>query len=202
VPQVGLAFVQAAPPLALSLAAGPVAATAYNLYQRLFSPVTQGQIMYLTPLWPAVTEAHVRGEAAWVRRAFGQSLLVAFACILALAGLTWQSGPLLGWWVGAAAAPAVGPLAWLTCGWFTAQVAWQPLMYLLVGLGRLSALAAWSLTGVALCLAGMLGALAWHTGATGVLAGATLGLALGGLPGLALAATHALHSPSTPRSSP
>ena len=36
-------------------------------------------------------EAHVRGEAAWVRRSFGQSLFVAFVCILALAGLTWQA---------------------------------------------------------------------------------------------------------------
>lgn len=191
VPQLGLAFVQAAPPLALTLAAGPVAATAFNLLQRLFSPVTQGQIMYLTPLWPAMTEAHVRGDAAWVRRAFLQSLLVTLACIAGLMLLTWQSGRLLQWWVGDAARPAMGPLAWLTCGWFAAQVAWQPLMYLLVGLGRLSLLAVWSVVGLGLSAAGMFTAVALHAGAAGVIGAALGGLAIGGLPGLFLAALRA-----------
>ena len=192
VPQVGLAFVQAAPPLALSLAAGPLAATAFNLLQRLFSPVTQGQLMYLTPLWPAVTEAHVRGDATWIRRALRQSLLVAAGCVAVLGILTWQSDRLLHWWVGAAVAPIAPPLAWLTCGWFVAQVLWQPFMYLLVALGRLRVLAAWSIVGVGLCVAGIAIALAIHAGATGVIAAATLGLALGGLPGLAAATRRAL----------
>jgi len=192
VPQVGLAFVQVAPPLALSFAAGPVAATAFNLLQRLYSPVTQGQIMHLTPLWPAITEAHVRGDAAWVRRAFGQSLLVALGCGLALVFLTAQSGPLLHWWLGAAAVPATGPLAWLICGWFVTQVAWQPLMYLLVGVERLSVLAVCGMAGSGLSLAGMLGAVIWHGGATGVLIGAVIGLAFGGLPGLTVATLRTL----------
>jgi O-antigen/teichoic acid export membrane protein len=196
VPQAGLAFVQAAPPLALSLAAGPVAATAFNLLQRLYSPVTQGQIMFLTPLWPAVTEAHVRGDAAWVHRAFRQSLLVALGAALALVGLTWQSAPLLHWWVGAAAVPAAGLLAWLTCGWFVAQIAWQPLMYLLVGIGRLKNLAVWSVVGLGLSLGGMAAAVAWQGGETGVLAAALAGLAVGGLPGLAWACRRALQGKS------
>jgi len=202
VPQLGLAFVQAAPPLALTFAAGPVAATAFNLLQRLFSPVTQGQIMYLTPLWPAMTEAHVRGDATWVRRAFLQSLLVSLACIVGLMFLTWQSGRLLQWWVGDAALPAIGPLAWLTCGWFAAQVAWQPLMYLLVGLGRLYLLATWSVMGLGLSLAGMLTAVALHQGAAGVIGGALIGLAVGGLPGLFLAALRALSPARTRDRSP
>lgn len=192
VPQLGLAFVQAAPPLALSLAAGPVAATAFNLLQRLFSPVTQGQIMYLTPLWPAMTEAHVRGDSTWVRRAFQQSLLVSLLCILALGLLTGQSGRLLQWWVGDASLPAIGPLAWLTCGWFAAQILWQPMMYLLVALGRLPLLAGWSVAGLGLSLAGMAGAVAYHGGAEGVIGGGLIGLALGGLPGLLFAALRVL----------
>lgn len=196
VPQVGLAFVQAAPPLALSLAAGPVAATAYNLLQRLYSPVTQGQQMFLAPLWPAVTEAHVSGDHAWVRRAFNSSLVVALICSLGLIILTWQSASLLHWWLGELAVPATGFLAWLTCGWFVAQVAWQPLMYLLVGVDRLAVLAKWSLAGLGLSLAGMALAIASHSGAQGVLIGAVLGLVLGGLPGLAVAARRALREAS------
>ncbi len=201
-PQIGVAFVQAAPPLALSLAAGPMAATAFNLLQRLYSPVTQGQILYLTPLWPAVTEAHVRGDTAWVHRAFRQSLLVAAGCALALGFLTWQSDRLLHWWVGGTASPAGGLMGWLTCAWFVIQVAWQPLMYLLVGVGRLSVLAVWGVLGPGLSLAGMLVGVACHGGTAGVLAGAVIGLALGGLPGLAFATARALRGlPSrSPRS--
>lgn len=198
VPQVGLAFVQAAPPLALSLAAGPLAATAFNLLQRLFSPVTQGQLMFLTPLWPAVTEAHVRGDTVWVHRALRQSLLVALGCLVALVLLTWQSGVLLRWWVGDSTTPPTSSLAWLTCGWFAAQVVWQPFMYLLVAVGRLRVLAAWSLVGVVLCLTGIVSSLAFHTGASGVLAAAVVGLAMGGLPGLATATRNALPSPIVP----
>ncbi len=202
VPQVGLAFVQTAPPLALSLAAGPVAATGFNLLQRLYSPVTQGQIMFLTPLLPAVTEAHVRGDSSWVRRAFGQSWLVTFAALFALAFLTWQSGPLLRWWLGPSAAPTTGLLAWLTCAWFAAQMAWQPLMYLLVGVSQLSVLAWWSVVGLGLSLVGMALAVFTHAGATGVLLGAVIGLALGGLPGLALAAVRAVAAPIPQNPSP
>ena len=192
VPQLGLALVQAAPPFVLSLAAGPIAATAFNLLQRLFSPVTQGQILFLNPLWPAVTEAHVRGESAWVHRAFRQSLLVALGCMLALGVLTQFSGPLLHAWIGGAAVLAPAPLAWLTCAWFVTQVAWQPLMYLLVGVGELSALAVWGLVGPGLSLVAMAVAVARHGSATAVLAGAVIGLALGGLPGLAFATARAL----------
>ena len=200
VPQAGLAFVQAAPPLALAFAAGPVAATAFNLLQRLYSPVTQGQTLFLTPLWPAVTEAHVRGDTAWVRRAFHQSLLVAAGCAAAVGLLTWQSDRLLHWWVGATATTAGGAFAWLTCGWFVIQIAWQPLMYLLVGVGRLPTLAVWGLVGPGLSLAGMLIGVACHGGSLGVLAGAGIGLAVGGLPGLATATARALHDlPGRPR---
>jgi O-antigen/teichoic acid export membrane protein len=198
VPQLGLALVQAAPPLVLSLAAGPVTATAFNLLQRLFSPVTQGQILALNPLWPAVTEAHVRGESAWVHRAFRQSLLVAGGCILALAALTQFSGPLLHAWIGEAAVLAPAPLAWLTFAWFVTQVAWQPLMYLLVGVSQLSALAVWGLVGPGLSLLGMIAALICHGGAITVLASAVIGLALGGLPGLAFATARALRGSRAP----
>jgi O-antigen/teichoic acid export membrane protein len=191
-PQLGLAFVQAAPPAALSFAAGPAAATAFNLLQRLFSPVTQGQIMVLTPLWPAMTEAHARGERTWIRSAFARSVLVAAGCIVAIVLVTWQSDRLLHWWVGLGAAGPVGSLAWLTCAWFSVQVAWQPLMYLLVGIGRLGPLALWGVVGPVLSLAGMLAAVAFHQGASGVLAGAVVGLALGGLPGLTWSAVRAL----------
>ena len=194
VPQLGLALVQAAPPFVLSLAAGPIAATAFNLLQRLFSPVTQGQILFLNPLWPAVTEAHIRGESAWVHRAFRQSLLVAAGCVVALALLTQFAGPLLHAWIGDAAVLAPAPLAWLTCAWFVTQVAWQPLMYLLVGVGRFSVLAVWGVIGPGLSLLAMTAALVWHGGAIAVLAGAVTGLAVGGLPGLAFATARALRS--------
>ncbi len=201
-PQIGLALIQAAPPVALSFAAGPAAATAFNLLQRLFSPVTQGQIMVLTPLWPAFTEAHARGEIDWIRAAFKRSVLVATACMVALVLITWQSNLLLHWWVGPGATSLTGPLAWVTCGWFVVQVAWQPLMYLLVGLGRFGPLAIWGTAGPALGLAGMATAIAANLGAAGVMAGAAAGLALGGLTGLTRAAVRALWDSASKGSAP
>ena len=184
VPQAGLAFLQAVPLLALSVAAGPAAVTSFNLLQRLYSPLTQGQILHLTPLWPAMTEAQARGDRDWVRRAFGETLLVALGCGLGLAVVTAQSETLLRWWVGGAAAAPAATVAWLTCAWFVLQVAWQPSMYLLVGVGRLATLAWWGGLGPGLSLLGMLAGVLLHGGAAGVLLGGIAGLAAGGLPGL------------------
>lgn len=191
VPQLALAVAQSAPPLALMLAAGPVASATFNVLQRLFSPFVQAQIIFLTPLWPAFTEAQVRGDAAWVRRAFNQSLLVTGCAIILVAGMTWQADTLLHWWLGAKA-PDSGPvLAWLVAAWTITLLAWQPPLYLLVGTGRPVTLMLWGTVGPALAIAGMFGLSSLGFGAIGTLGGATAGLFLG-WPGLMLAARRVL----------
>lgn len=191
-PQLGLALLQAAPPLALSLAAGPVAATGFNLLQRLTGPILQAQIIHLTPLWAACTEAHARGDGPWLRGALRRSLLVAVACATGLLTIALLARPLLGGWVGAEAArPALG-LVWPAAGWFLLQIAWQPPVYFLVGIGRLRALARWGVLGPAAALLVLFGAGPLVPDVGWLLGLATLALALLGLAGLAAATRSAV----------
>lgn len=191
-PQLGLALLQAAPPLALALASGPVAATGFNLLQRLTGPVLQAQIIHLTPLWAACTEAHARGDGPWLRGALRRSLLVALVCAVGVILLALLARPLLGLWVGTEAArPAFG-LVWAATGWFLLQIAWQPPVYFLVGIGRLRALALWGVLGPAAALLVLFGAGPFVPEASRLLGLATIALALLGLAGLATATRSAV----------
>lgn len=186
-PQLGLALLQAAPPLALSLAAGPVAATGFNLFQRLTSPILQGQLIHLTPLWAACTEAHARGDGPWLRGALRSSILVALVCAAGVLALAVLARPLLTLWVGAEAAMPALALAWPAAGWLLLQVAWQPPLYFLVGLGRLRALALWGVCGPAAALLVLFVGGRFVSDGGQLLGLATLALALLGLLGLVAA---------------
>lgn len=185
-PQLGLALLQAAPPLALSLAAGPVAAAGFNLIQRLTSPILQAQIIHLTPFWAACTEANASGDGPWLRRALRQSMLVATLCAVGVLTLAFFARPLLELWVGADAAQPAFALIWPATGWFLLQVAWQPPVYFLVGIGRLRTLARWSTCGPAAALLVLFGAGPFVSNAGWILGLATIALALLGLIGLAV----------------
>ncbi len=191
-PQFGFAVVQAVPPLALAAAAGPGAAGAFNLLQRLFSPVTQGQIFWLTPVSAAWTEATARGDGVWVRRAWMRAWLVTASCGGALALLAFFSRELLGVWVGRDAADTAAALAWPAGAWAGLLAIWQLFVYFLTGIGRLRELAAWGTIATAIAVAAMFAAGRFGWGATGVLAAGGAALALGGLPSLTTAATRAL----------
>ncbi len=186
--QLGLALTQAAPPLALTLAAGPAATTAFNLLQRLCSPLAQAQLILFTPLWPALAEAHARGDAAWIRRTGRRALLATAALALALPVVTAFSHPVIRWWVGPATILPAMSLAWLACAWAILQLAVLALMYFLVALGRLHAVAVHLGLGCALALAGLFGFA--DRGANSALLAGCLGLAAS-LPGLVLATRRA-----------
>ncbi len=144
-PQLGLALVQSAPALAISVAAGSAGVTGYNLLIRMFSPFQQGQVLLLNPVWPAYTEAHTRADHAWIARAFWRTV-AAFCCLaVGIAAVAWQSHALLRIWIGPSAV-LVGPsLTALITLWCLLQMAAQPLLYYLMGAGRLHQLA-WAAT--------------------------------------------------------
>ena len=144
-PQFGLAFVQSAPALAISLAAGSSAVTGYTLLVRLFGPFQQGQIILLNPVWPAYIEAHARGDHPWVRRAFWRTGASFVALSIGVGALAWQSPAILRLWIGPSAVAAASGLAALTAAWCILQMAVQPLIYYLIGVGRLHRLA-WAAT--------------------------------------------------------
>ncbi len=178
-PQFGLAFLQSAPALAISIAAGPVAVTAYNLLMRLFSPFLQGQLMQLTPVWPAYTEAAERRDHHWIERTYWRTIGTWAALSVALAVTAWQAPHLLALWVGPSGAAVPPGLAPVVAAWCVLQMAVQPFMYHLKGLGELRPLA-WGATpgflvsAIALFVASPRGSAAWVLGAGSAALGITL----------------------------
>jgi O-antigen/teichoic acid export membrane protein len=144
-PQFGLAIVQSAPPLAISLAAGSSAVTGYALLMRLFGPFQQGQIILLNPVWPAYIEAHAREDHPWVRRAFLRTAAAFAALSVGVAAVAWKSQEILRLWIGPSAVFTGHRLAALTATWCILQMAAQPLIFYLIGIGRLHRLA-WAAT--------------------------------------------------------
>jgi O-antigen/teichoic acid export membrane protein len=144
-PQFGLALVQSAPALAISFGVGSAAVTGYTLLARLFGPFQQGQILLLTPVWPAYTEAHARGEHPWIGRTFRRTAAAFIVLAIGVGVCAWQSAALLRLWIGPSAVAAAAGLAAATAAWCVLQMALQPLMYLLIGVGKLRRLA-WAAT--------------------------------------------------------
>ena len=180
-PQTATALVQSAPAIAISLAAGSSAVTGYTLLMRLFGPFQQGQMILLNPVWPAYTEAHARGDHPWVSRTFWRTAAAFLGLALGVAAAAWWSHPILRLWIGPAAVLSGPRLEALTAAWCVMQMAAQPPIYHLMGVGRLRRLA-WAAT-PGLLLSAL--ALFWAARAgtvAGVLAAGTAALALALLP--------------------
>ncbi len=200
-PQLGMALVQSMPAIAISMAAGAPAVTGYNLLMRMFGPFQQGQQIMLNPIWPAYTEAHARFDHPWVARTFRRTLAAFGLLAVAVAAVSWQSHALLGLWIGPGAV-FVGPgLTALVAAWSLLQMAAQPSIFYLMGVGRLRQLA-WAATPGLLIssLALLLGSRAGT--ASGVLGLGALALALTLLPPLAWETFRAMrgfgHTPASP----
>jgi O-antigen/teichoic acid export membrane protein len=72
---------------------GPASVATYSVPQKLFGSVTMILSMVLTSLWPAYGEAIVRGDVAWVRRVFFNSLWFTLATTVPLCTLLVLAGP-------------------------------------------------------------------------------------------------------------
>jgi O-antigen/teichoic acid export membrane protein len=140
-PQLGLALIQSAPALAISVAAGSSSVTGYNLLMRLFGPFQQAQLMLLGPVWPAYTEAHEKADHPWVERTFWRTVAAWGALAAGVAVAAWQSHRLLLLWIGHAADLVVPRLSVLVAAWCVIQMAAQPFIFYMMGVGRLRQLA-------------------------------------------------------------
>ncbi len=140
-PQIGMALVQSMPAIAISVAAGSPAVTGYNLLIRMFGPFQQGQQIMLNPIWPAYTEAHSRSDHPWVARTFWRTVGAFGILAVAIGAVSWQSHALLRLWIGPSAVFAGPELTALVAAWSLLQMAAQPCIFYLMGVGRLSQLA-------------------------------------------------------------
>jgi O-antigen/teichoic acid export membrane protein len=196
-PQLSLAALVWLPPFAISLGAGAGAVTAFNLLQRLLSPLHQGQTILLTPLWPAYAEAWTRHDRPWLARAVRQSLLATGALTVGTVLVCWQAAPLITWWVGDDVALPATSLTWLTGLWFTLLMFGRHYLYYLVGIDRLPTLAVHSVLGFVGATGGLLLG-SYYGGAGWALALGSLGYGVLGLPGMVVASHRPLPVISDP----
>ena len=192
-PQIGLALVQSAPAIAISLAAGSASVTGYTILMRLFSPFQQGQILLLAPVWPAYTEAHARMDHAWVARTFWHTMAALALLALGVAVVAQGAPAILRLWVGPVASIVDRRLTGLSAAWCLAFMGAQPFIYYLIGVGKLRTLAKAATPGLFLATL----ALFWGFGlgtVNGVLEAGTAGLLLFLLPPIAWATVRTLRS--------
>lgn len=192
VSQAGALFMASAVPVFVASAAGPIAATAFNLLQRIFSLVGQTHWMALSALWPAYSDARARGDHEWIVRGHRASWRITVAAFLpALVILAALTPRLVSWWVGETSTAISPLLLWSTALWFAVQLFGQPPALLLNGLGRIRRVTLLATAGHALSLVGMMagGRIA---GAPGVVLGMAAGYVGVGLPAVLHEARRAL----------
>lgn len=197
-PQLGQGLLQVAPPLSIAAVGGPAAATAFNLIQRLATPLSQGQGLLLTPLWPTYVEARACGDNVWLRRMLRMSLAATLGASAMLAGLIFSREWLLTWWVGPAVAVPTATFAWTAGIWFGLNLCAQPLFYFLVGIGRWRALAWSSLAGHGFAFIALVISAQVDAAPATQLALASVGIATFWIPGLAWASWGATRPSSLP----
>ncbi len=173
----------AAPPIIISTTLGAAAVTPYNLVQRLFNLFGVAQSGLMNGLWPIYSEAHARGDIAWIRKTLRRSFLATLAIsVVPLAGGALFAVPIITLWVGSGSPMPAQSLIWFLFGWNASQFLQQPFWFLLAALSQIHRLTVLSLLAAVACAAGML-LLVHPFGAEGVVAGLLIGyvpLLLGG----------------------
>lgn len=165
----------AAPPILISGVLGAAAVTPYNLVQRLFNLFGVAQTGFMNGLWPIYSEAHARGDNAWIQRTLWRSCVATVAIAIApLAVGAAFARPIIGLWVGHGAPLPEYSLIWLIFAWNAAQFMQQPFWFFLAGVSQVRRLTSLSIAAAVVCSVAM-GLLVHSYGAEGVVAGLLIG---------------------------
>ena len=96
---------------------GPEEVTPYSIAWRLFTYATLLQGVIVPSVWPALTDAYHRGDAAWLRSTYRSLTRKTIVFVGALALLLGVGGrQIIRFWIGPAAVPAWS-LMWLMAAW-------------------------------------------------------------------------------------
>lgn len=79
---------------------GPAQVTSYILAQKLFSVVTIGHAIIVTPLWSAYTEAYSKGDINWIKKLLRRLNLLMIPIIMCVAALALISDEIFKVWIG------------------------------------------------------------------------------------------------------
>jgi O-antigen/teichoic acid export membrane protein len=173
--QMQLTLFVALPQVIISTHLGAAAVTPYNLGQRLFNLFAVIQNAFMTPLWPAYSEAKAKGDFEWVRRTLRTSIGATLACTLLPMGIGAAfAHPIISAWVGSDAALPSTALVWLMFTWNALVFIGQPFGYMLAGLSEVRRLTQYAVVSAILSTV-LMAMLVSRYGAEGVVAGMALG---------------------------
>lgn len=79
---------------------GPAEVTSYNIVFKLFSIVTIGFTLLVTPLWSAYTEAYSKGDIKWIRSTLNKMIKLLIPIALVLVFMTMFSNIIFKLWLG------------------------------------------------------------------------------------------------------
>lgn len=115
---------------------GPEQVTVFNISYKLFSIVTMGFTIILTPFWSAYTDAYVKNDFAWMRNSLNKTIRIWFVLSIVSIAMFFVSPYLYSLWLhGSVKVPASISLA---MAFYTIGFNWITLnCYLLNGIGRI-----------------------------------------------------------------
>lgn len=163
------------PQIVISTCLGAAAVAPYNILQRIFNLFAVVQNAFMLPLWPAYSQARVRGEFVWMKKTLRRSFqaTVLFSVAPMIAGACFAPR-IVGLWVGREVAGVTPLLTGLLCLWNAAVFLQQPFSFLLAGVSEIRRTTYYS-TVSAVLSAALMFLLARPLGAPGVIAGLLLG---------------------------
>ena len=131
--------------LIISRVLGPEFVAPYKIAALLFYPITIPQQLLCAHLWAVVGEANARNDVDWIRRALRRVVLTSLLIgIPIVSALTIFAEPLVNAWTGGTAMPSTSLLVWMAA-WTILQLAFQPLVAFLIGMGAVRIYAYWNL---------------------------------------------------------
>lgn len=145
----------ALPAIVISGSLGAAAVTPYNLCQRLFNLFAVIQNAFMLPLWPAYSEAKVRGEFGWIRKTLQRSVAATLGLSIFPMALGALFAPwILHLWVGGASPDTLPSLSlvWLLFAWNALIFLQQPFGYLLAGVSEVRRLTVYSIVNAAVAI--------------------------------------------------
>lgn len=79
---------------------GPKEVTSYNIVQKLFSVITIGHTIIVTPLWSACTDAYHKNDINWIKSTLRKLNILMIPIIVATTILVTMSSVILRYWIG------------------------------------------------------------------------------------------------------
>lgn len=117
---------------------GPSEVTTYNIAFKYFSVVTMGFTIWMTPMWNAYTEAYVKGDYDWMKKAFRKTQLIWGVATLGSVFMLILSGWVYELWVGVKVANQIPISLSIGCMFFVTISNWNnTIAMLLNGVGKI-----------------------------------------------------------------